>query len=248
MTVLPSSETSQLSAMPGLGSSVSGSKLSSSSQLSAQIVYSSSFTPTNGFSVFASWAQPIRRTSLPESCAVAAGPPSAIAPATSTASNDPPASNLDLIRASSSLNRRLQHLEGLAGRRRRAPARPSGIVAMCLPWPTGTFAIAGIPSGATSSSSISSIESVDSEPSGGTRECRLTSVPKTRPAASSSLPARIRWLIAVSTRYSSSFRSSTISTQPSVSTSNGVPMLALSSVMQPPTSGPSPMPSPTVST
>ena len=43
---------------------------------------------------------------------------------------------------------------------------PSGIVAMCLPWPTGTFAIAGIPSGAISSSSISSIDSVDSGPSG----------------------------------------------------------------------------------
>ncbi len=43
---------------------------------------------------------------------------------------------------------------------------PSGIVAMCLPCPTGTFAIAGIPSGATSSSSICSTESVDSGPSG----------------------------------------------------------------------------------
>ena len=96
---------------------------------------------------------------------------------------------------------------------------PNGIVAMCFPCPTGTFAIAGIPSGATSSSSNSSIESVDSEPSGGTRECRLTSVQNTRPAALSSLPARIRWFIAVSTRYSSSFRSSTRSTQPSVSIS-----------------------------
>ena len=54
---------------------------------------------------------------------------------------------------------------------------------------------------------------------------RLTSVPKTKPATLSSLPARIRWLSAVSIRYSSVFRSSTISTQPSVSTSKGVPML-----------------------
>ena len=43
---------------------------------------------------------------------------------------------------------------------------PSGIVTMVLPWPTGTLAIAGMPSGAISSSRISSIESVDSLYSG----------------------------------------------------------------------------------
>ena len=122
------------------------------------------------------------------------------------------------------------------------------MVAMCLPWPTGTLAIAGIPSGAISSSSISSTDRVDSGPSGTVWYFKLTSVPNTKPAALSSLPARIRWLSAVSTRYGSVFRSSTITMQPSVWTSKGVPMLAHSSVRQPPTSGPSATPSPTVST
>ena len=46
----------------------------------------------------------------------------------------------------------------------------------------------------------------------------------------------------MSTRYGSVFRSSTITMQPSVWTSNGVPMLAQSSVRQPPTSGASATP------
>ena len=121
--------------------------------------------------------------------------------------------------------------------RRAAPRSPSGIVAMFLPWPTGTFAIAGIPSGPTSSSSSSSIDRRDSGPSGRVCACRFTFVPITRPAAPSSLPARIRWLSRVSIRYSSVFRSSIRTMQPSVSTSNGVPIEALSSVRQPPASG-----------
>ncbi len=71
---------------------------------------------------------------------------------------------------------------------------------MCLPCPQGTFAIAGIPSGAISSSRISSIDSIDSAASGTVSGFRSTLVPNTNPVAFSSLPARIRWLIAVSTR------------------------------------------------
>ena len=52
----------------------------------------------NGFRVPGSWAQPIFSTDVaPSSCAEAAGPPIAIAPATSATSKDPPANNLDLI-------------------------------------------------------------------------------------------------------------------------------------------------------
>ena len=111
-------------------------------------------------------------------------------------------------------------------RRRAAPGRPSGIVAMCLPWPTGTLAIAGIPSGAISSSSISSIDRVDSEPSGAVRPCRLTSVPKTKPGDVVELAGAdqvVEQRCRPGTR--SVFRSSTISTQPSVSSSNGRPEL-----------------------
>ena len=43
---------------------------------------------------------------------------------------------------------------------------PSGIVTIVLPWPTGTLATAGMPSGAISSSRISSIERLDSTYSG----------------------------------------------------------------------------------
>src|SRR5688572_21473360 len=77
VTVRPSSETSHDSAIAGAGARSSGSKPTSSSQLIAQIVNSSSFTPTNGLSVLGSCDQPILRTSLdplsePESsCAVA---------------------------------------------------------------------------------------------------------------------------------------------------------------------------------
>ena len=51
----------------------------------------------NGFRVPGSWAQPIFSTDVLSSCAEAAGPPIAIAPATSATSRDPPANNLDLI-------------------------------------------------------------------------------------------------------------------------------------------------------
>ena len=54
-----SSETSQLSAMPGTGLRSSGEKLTSRSQLRAQTLKPSSLTSVNGFRVAGSWAQPI---------------------------------------------------------------------------------------------------------------------------------------------------------------------------------------------
>ena len=150
---MPSSETSQLSAMPGLGARVSGSKLRSSSQLSAQIVYSSSLTPTKGLSVFGSCAQPIRRTSLsedePESCAdpVEASRPSATA-ATSTA-----VAARVFQRFTALLLGRLPRGLPPPGSpvscppRRCAPAPPAASSPCACRARTGTFAIAGIPSG-----------------------------------------------------------------------------------------------------
>ena len=70
---------------------------------------------------------------------------------------------------------------------------------MCLPWPTGTLAIAGIPSGAISSSRISSIDRLEPTYSGIVFSLRLTSVPNTKPLTPSNLPARIRWCRPAST-------------------------------------------------
>ena len=125
---------------------------------------------------------------------------------------------------------------------------PSGIVTFVLPCPIGMLPTAGMPSGAISSSRISSIESVDSLYSGIVWPRRLTSVPNTNPAALANLPASIRWLRCASIMYGSSLRSSSITMQPSVSISYGVPRLAATSVRQPPTIGASATPSPTVST
>ena len=90
---------------------------------------------------------------------------------------------------------------------------------MCLPWPTGTLAIAGMPSGAISSSRISSIERLEPTYSGIVISLRLTSVPNTKPLTFSNLPARIRWCRPASTMYGSSLRSSIMRMQPSVSIS-----------------------------
>ena len=82
---------------------------------------------------------------------------------------------------------------------RETSSTPSGMVAMCFPWPTGTLAIAGIPSGAISSSSISSTDRGRLRPLGQrVWYFKLTSVPNTKPEASSSFPDRIRWLSPVS--------------------------------------------------
>ena len=70
VTVLRSSETSQLSAMPGDGERSSALKLTSRSQFIDQTLKSSSSSATNGFRVCGSWAQPIRSTEVPSSAVV----------------------------------------------------------------------------------------------------------------------------------------------------------------------------------
>ena len=68
-----------------------------------------------------------------------------------------------LVRAHDTPASRMSSVLAVASSRARAP---SGIVAIVLPWPTGTLAIAGMPSGAISSSRISSIERFEATYSG----------------------------------------------------------------------------------
>ena len=251
VTVFWSSETSQLSAIPGAGERSSGLKLTSRSQVIAQIVKSSSSWPMNGFSVCGSCAQPILRTfwasspSLEVESSAPAGRATSATPSATVAAGSPPRSSCSSASSpvlSSWLvlrlgHRRLDHLEGLGGAVEphaspRAASSPCACRARPARWRSPGSRAARSARRASPRS-----RAFDSGASGIVCDFRLTSVPKTKPAAPSSLPARIRWLSAVSTRYVLVVRSSTITTQPSVCTSYGVPMLAQSRVRQPPTSG-----------
>src|SRR5215213_8591819 len=123
VTVFLSSETSQLSAMPGAGDRSSGLKLTSWSQLSAQTRKFSSSWATNGLSVWTSCPQPILRTFFfaPSSWAPAGN--AATVTASATAVTSIPTIVLSLIQISSwSFGyRRLCHFQGL-----RAGVEPDG--------------------------------------------------------------------------------------------------------------------------
>src|SRR5687767_44399 len=117
VTVFLSSETSQLSAMPGAGDRSSGLKFTSRSQLNAQTVKFSSSCATNGLSVWGSCSQPTLRTffSPPSSWAPAGSAVTATASAATVTSS--PTIVLSLIPlSSSSFDCRFRHFKCLGGR------------------------------------------------------------------------------------------------------------------------------------